>query len=120
MIAANKEQTCPLGDEVQLSIVNQGNDNAQLFFYNEVKDQEVLVDTLEPNEQKLLDTFRSHNWIVKDPEGQIILMHTVQGEMWHLRIPDSPAIGNEKTEMTFINKLKIELEVYWVDVNYQE
>lgn len=67
-----------------------------------------------------MDAFRSHQWIVKNPDGLVILNHTTQGETWHVRIPDSPAVGNQPTEVTFINKLSIELELYWVESYFEE
>lgn len=78
------------------------------------------MESIEPNEQKTMEAFRSHQWIVKNQDGQVILNHTTQGEAWHIRIPDSPAMGNQPTEVTFINKLPIELEIYWVESFYEE
>ena len=76
VLGALDEQTCPLGDETQISFLNTGAERADVFFYNEVSDQELLMESIEPNEQKTLDAFRSHQWIVKSPDGVVILTHT--------------------------------------------
>lgn len=49
VVGALEEQTCPLGDETQISFLNAGAEKADVFFYNEVEDQEVLVESIEPN-----------------------------------------------------------------------
>ena len=46
--------------------------------------------------------------------------HVTQGELWHVRIPESPTLGEAITEVTFINKLKQDMELYYVDQFYDE
>lgn len=50
VIGALDEQTCPLGDETQIAFLNTGTERADVYFYNEVTDQELLMESIEPNE----------------------------------------------------------------------
>jgi len=44
-----------------------------------------------------------------------VLNHTTQGELQHVQIPDSPAVGGEPAELTFENKFGADVELYWLE-----
>lgn len=50
VIGALEEQTCPLGDETQICFLNASSEKAEVFFFNEVEDREILVQSIEPNQ----------------------------------------------------------------------
>lgn len=67
-----------------------------------------------------MGAYRGHQWTVKDAYGQLVLNHTTQGELQHVKIPDSPAVSGEKTELTFENKFGAEVEIYWLEASFYE
>jgi len=115
VVAAITEQACPLGDEASISFHNTSNKRVDVFFYDEVLDLEILRASIEGEGEKRLGAYRGHQWVVKDAYGQLVLNHTTQGELQHVQIPDSPAVGGEPAELTFENKFGADVELYWLE-----